>query len=49
MIHDSEIFFFFKQFTFSDFLSTVVGFLNVYKTMNQQNAVVLIAAHNTKS
>jgi hypothetical protein len=30
-------------------MSAVVGFLNVYKTMNQQNAVSLIAAHNTKA
>lgn len=42
------IFFVFK-FDFGDFLSAVIGFINAYKTMNQNNAVVLIAAHNTKA
>ncbi|CAF0791422.1 unnamed protein product [Brachionus calyciflorus] len=35
--------------TFNDCLSAVIGFLNAYKTMNQNNSVVLIAAHNTKA
>lgn len=48
MIFD-EIFFENFKFKFSDLLSAVVGFLNVYKTMDQQNAAVLIAAHNTKA
>ena len=45
----SSIFSHSKGFTFEDCLSAVVGFVNVYKTMNQNNAVVLIAAHNTKA
>lgn len=38
-----------ENYNFSDYLSAVIGFLNVYKTMNQLNAVSLIAAHNTKA
>lgn len=37
------------KFNINDFFSCVIGFLNAYKTMNQQNAVALIAAHNTKA
>ncbi|RNA32317.1 general transcription factor IIH subunit 3 [Brachionus plicatilis] len=35
--------------TFSDCLSGVMGFINAYKTMNQNNSVCLIAAHNTRA
>lgn len=38
-----------KIFTLSDFISATVGFLNVYKTLNQNNAIAVIAAHNTKA
>ena len=42
-------FVFFLKFDLNGCLSAVVGFLNAYKTMNQLNAVALIAAHNKKA
>jgi hypothetical protein len=30
-------------------MSAIVGFLKTYKAMSQDNAVALIAAHNTKA
>ena len=37
------------KFTVTDFLNSCIGFINAYVSMNQDNAVVLIAAHNFKA
>jgi hypothetical protein len=34
---------------FNDCMSAIVGFLNTYKAMSQNNAVALIAAHNNSA
>jgi len=36
-------------FTLNEFINSCVGFLNAYNAMSQQNAVALIAAHDTKA
>lgn len=38
-----------SKLTVSDFLNACIGFTNAYISMNQDNAVVLIAAHNYKA
>jgi hypothetical protein len=37
------------KFTLNDYLNSCIGFMNAYISMNQDNAVTLIAAHNTKA
>jgi hypothetical protein len=37
------------KFNVTDFLNSCIGFINAYVSMNQDNAVVLIAAHNFKA
>ena len=37
------------KFTISDFINCCIGFINAYVSMNQDNAVALIAAHNNKA
>lgn len=38
-----------SKFKITDFINSCVGFINAYIAMNQDNAIALIAAHNTKA